>query len=235
LQDELVMPRTLLTIQEVAESLHVSTREVVRMAEQHVLPAVRVRGQWQFRAGEVWNWIDANLERLPARRKKDRDPAVAGGLLVSTALDETVVDVNLAAKTKSSVLRELVRLAERGDPTIDCPALIEGLAEREAQGSTALQYGVAVPHPARPFYSDGPVLAAARTVDAIAFGERGGGLTDLFFLVCCPNQKDHLLYLGRLCRLLIEAPLRESLRAASSASEFVEAIRSAEAAICQNE
>jgi len=229
------MPRTVLTVQEVAASLHVSVREVVRMAEQRILPALLVRGEWRFRAGEVWNWIDANLAGLPARRQKDRHPEVSGCMLVSPVLDEVAVELNLAAKTKASVLRELVQLAERGAPTLDGPALVQALSEREAQGSTALQYGVAVPHPGRPLYGDGPVLAAARTINGIAFGERGGGLTDLFFLVCCPEQKDHLLFLGRLCRLLIDAHLREALRAAETAAAFVEAIRAAEAAICQGE
>src|SRR5512140_2434389 len=146
------MPRSLMTVQEVAASLHVSTREVVRMAEQQILPAMRVRGEWQFRAGEVWNWIDANIEGLPARREKDRHPEVRTALQISEALTESVVEVNLAAKTKTSVIRELAKIAEHGHPLLDTPALTQVLLEREAQGSTALQHGVAVPHPARPFY-----------------------------------------------------------------------------------
>lgn len=227
------MPRSIMTVQEVAASLHVSTREVVRMAEQRILPAMRVRGEWQFRAGEVWNWIDANIQGLPARREKDRHPEVRTALQISEALAESVVEVNLAAKTKTSVIRELVKIAERGHPTLDAPALVQVLLERETQGSTALQHGVAVPHPARPFYSEGPILAAARTLHGIAFGERGGGMTDLFFLVCCPKQVDHLLYLGRLCRLLVDEKLRIQLRAAEDSAAFVAALRSAEAVLCE--
>lgn len=222
-----------MNIREVAASLHVSTREVIRMAEQGILPAIRIRGEWQFRAGEVWNWIDSNLEGLPARREKDRHPEETSGLLISPILSETVVAVDLVAKTKASVLRELVALAERGHPSIDAPALAQALFDREAQCPTALQDGVAVPHPARPFYSEGSVIAAARTAQPIAFGERGGGLTDLFFLICCPQQVDHLLYLGRLCRLLVEPRLRASLRETKTAREFVQCINTAEHRLCE--
>lgn len=229
------MPRSLMSIKEVAASLHVSTREVIRMAEQRILPATRVRGEWQFRAGEVWNWIEANMEGLPTRREKDRHPEVISGMLIAPALLEPAIEINLVAKTKASVLRELVQLAERAEPSLDTAALTEALLERETQGSTALQDGVAVPHPARPFYSPGPVLAAARTSQGIVFGERRGGLTDLFFLVCCPNQVDHLLYLGRLCRLLVDAKLRALLRETEDPADFLDAIHRAELAVCRQE
>jgi len=227
------MSQSLMGVKEVAASLHVSTREVLRMVERRILPAMRIRGAWKFRPGEVWNWIDANMQTLPARRKKDRHPEVRTDLLIAPVLRESAVEVHLVAKTKASLVRELVRLAEHADPTLDTPALIENLLEREAQGSTALQDGVAVPHPARPFYSEGPVLAAARTAQGVIYGERRGGLTDLFFLVCCPNHVDHLLFLGRLCRLLVDANLRAALREAGDAFEFVEALRKAESVLCR--
>ncbi len=224
-----------MSVKKVALSLHVSTREVVRMAEQRILPGARIRGQWQFRTGDIWNWIEENIHVLPARRLKDRHPETRGGLLIATELRETAVSVDLVAKTKSSVLRKLAKLAETVDPFIDAQLLAEKLLERESQGSTALQDGVAVPHSSSPLYSEGTILAAARTSQGIVFGERGGGMTDLFFLVCCPDQVDHLLHLGRLCRLLIDRQLQEQLRQAGDAADFVEAIRRAEEALCQTE
>lgn len=226
------MPRSLMSVRQVAEALHVSTREIVRMAEQRILPGMLVKGIWQFRTGEVWNWIEANLASLPQRRRKDKHPHPTGDLLISAALKPGAVGIDIPAKTKTSTLRELVALAEAVEPNLDASALIEALTEREAQGSTALQDGVALPHPARQFYTEGPLLVAARTVQPIPFGERGGGLTDLYFLVCCPQQVDHLLYLGRLCRLLIEKTLQTELREAGDSDEFLAAIRAAEESLC---
>lgn len=226
------MPRSLIGVKEVAASLHVSTREVVRMAEKQILPGIKVKGAWQFRAGDVWNWIEENVHSLADRRAKDRHPNNGGDLLIANTLKECAIDTNLVAKTKSSVIRTLASLAEKADPYLDEAALVDQLIERESQGSTALEYGVAVPHPARPFYSEGPLLAAARTSQGIVFGERRGGLSDLFFLVCCPDQVNHLLFFGRLCRLMIDASLRETLRNVENPTEFLEAIRTAELRIC---
>lgn len=228
------MPRSLLNVKEVAASLHVSTREVIRMAEQGILPATRMRGEWQFRSGELWNWIEENVHSLAERRRKDRDPVSHGDLLVAPALRETAIDVNLNAKTKSSLLREIAKLAEFADPYVSATDLAETLGEREASGSTALQDGVAIPHPATPIFAQGPVLAAARTMQGIPFGERGGGMTDLFFLICCTDQKEHLIYLGRLCRLLIDRDLQTKLREAETAAEFLRAIERAEQTLCKD-
>ncbi len=222
------MPRTLIGVKEVASILHVSVREIVRMTEKGILPGMKVRGNWQFRAGDVWNWIEDNLESLPDHREKDRHPSTPTGLLVAPAMKECAVALDCPAKTKSSVLRTLAGLAENADPTVDKSTLTAALLEREAQGSTALEHGVAVPHPAKPFYAEGPILAAARTAQGIAFGERQGGLTDLFFLVCCPDHVGHLLHLSRLCRLLIDSNLRKALRVTQHGGDFLAILRAAE-------
>ncbi len=228
------MQRSRMNVKQVAASLHVSPREVVRMAEQRVLAGIKVRGEWQFRAGEVWNWVEENLQALPQHRRRDRHPEPPGHMLVTGAMKEHGMAVDLVAKTKASVLRELAELAAAVDPYVDAGILVEDLVERERQCSTGLQDGVAIPHPPRPIYSEGPIVVAARTCQGIVFGEPRGGLTDLFFLVCCPEQADHLLYLGRLCRLLIDKDLQASLRSAESASEFLDALHTAESTLCQS-
>lgn len=226
------MAKQFMDIEEVARSLHVSTREVVRMAEQRILPAARAGNQWRFRTGEVWNWIEENLHSLSERRSRDRHPELADQLLISAALRTHGVELNLDARTKSSVLRELSRIAENVDPYIDAATLFDALDAREREETTALQDGVAVPHPAKSIFSEAPVVIAARTAGAIYFGERGGGPTDLFFMVCCPDTREHLLFFGRLCRLLIDKNLQDKLRSVETPVEFVDAVEAAERTVC---
>ncbi|MCB9854957.1 MAG: PTS sugar transporter subunit IIA [Phycisphaerales bacterium] len=226
------MPKQFMDIDDVARSLHVSKREVVRLAEMRILPAAKVGNVWRFRTGEVWNWIEENMHSLTERRARDRHPELASQMLISATLKEHGVVIDLDARTKSSILRELAQLAANVDPYIDSAALIEGLEAREREDTTALQDGVALPHPARSQFSEGPIVVAARTQSGIYFGERGGGKTDLFFLVCCPETKEHLLYFGRLCRLLIDPSLQDRLRAAEDSAEFIAHIETAERVVC---
>lgn len=226
------MPQTILTVRQVAAGLHLSVREVVRLAEAKALPGQFVRGQWQFRAGEISNWIETNLHTLPDRRRRDRHPVERADLLISNILTEGSIAIDVMAKTKSSVLRELAVHAAEADEFVDMQSLLATLQEREATGSTALQDGIAVPHPARPFYTNGSLVVALRTSQGVYFGQRDGGASDLFFLVCCPTHTEHLLVLGRLCRLLIDRALQEALRAAQSPREFHDALCAAERALC---
>lgn len=226
------MKRSMMSVDEVAATLHVSAREVVRLADSGILPGVKVKDVWKFRSGEILNWTEKNLQSLPKRREKDRDPNQPADLLVSPILVESAVAIDLPAKTRASLLRELAGMAAAADSGVDSSALLEALLEREERGATALQDGVAVPHPVRTVYSNGPVIAAARTAGPIPFGQRDGGLSDLFFLVCCPEPKTHLLFLGRLCRLLIEKDLQVDLRSATSVEQFIQAMQRAEAELC---
>ena len=205
------------------------------MADEKILPAMKVRGHWEFRAAEIRNWIDQNLHALPARRAKDRHPAVQGDLLLDTAMKPEAIRVDEPARTKASVLHELADLAARVDPTINAGELKAALVEREDQGSTALGGGVAVPHPARTIYVEAPLLAVIRTAQPLPFGERGGGLSDLFFLVCCPNHTEHLLYLGRLSRLLLDAALLKKIRESPDPQSLYDAIIEAEMKLCEEQ
>jgi PTS system nitrogen regulatory IIA component len=131
------------------------------------------------------------------------------------------VEITLRANTKASVLRELVSLAERTGLLYDVEGFRKALEAREEMCSTGLQYGVAIPHPRQPmpYVSAEPLVCVARTSRGIGFGSPYGGLTRLFFLICCHDDRHHLRVLARLMRVLsqdtveaiMEADSRESV------------------------
>src|SRR5205823_12593679 len=97
-------------------------------------------------------------------------------------------------------------------------------------GSTALPSGVAIPHPYRPLPAvlGEAVIAYGRTASGIPFGADLGGLTDIFFLVACRDDRTHLRVLARLSRLLLRPGFLDELRAADTPAETWEAILAAE-------
>ena len=87
--------------------------------------------------------------------------------------------------------------------------MVEAVRAREELHPTALDSGVALLHPRRPMPSilGGPILAMARTERGIPFGGRHGADTDLFFLICSIDDRDHLQTLARLSRLAVDPDL----------------------------
>jgi PTS system nitrogen regulatory IIA component len=112
----------------------------------------------------------------------------------------------------------------------DPQAILEAIRQREEVRSTALPSGVAIPHPHRPLPAalGESLVAYGRTTSPIPFGAPNGNLTDIFFLVCCRDDRTHLRVLARLSRLLLRPDFLDQLRAAETPQQTWEVIHRAE-------
>jgi two-component system sensor histidine kinase KdpD len=132
--------------------------------------------------------------------------------------------------SRMDVREGLVKAIVAGNPALDSALIMARLGERESQGSTFLNEGVALPH-AR---IDG--LANPE----VAIGLTHGGILDaptdrpieVVFLLLSPTDGAgvHLQLLARVGRALQSRDLRKSLMNARSAPEALEAMRDFEAA-----
>ena len=136
----------------------------------------------------------------------------------------------LSSHSRPAILKELVELAERSWQVYDPEAILEAIRQREDMGSTALESGVAIPHPRRPLPAalGESILAFGRTVSGVPFNNPQGHLTDIFFLVCCRDDRTHLRVLARLSRLLLRPGFLDDLRAAPTAADTWQLIDAAE-------
>src|SRR5205823_3128084 len=109
-------------------------------------------------------------------------------------------------------------------------AILEAIRHRESIASTGLASGVALPHPHRPLPNalGESVLAYGRTPSGIPFGAPDGSLADIFFLVCCRDDRTHLRVLARLSRLLLRPGFADELRNSESAQDTWQLIQAAE-------
>jgi nitrogen PTS system EIIA component len=127
------------------------------------------------------------------------------------------VDSAMKSKTKSSVLRDLVALAEKTGQVTDARELLESLETREELCSTALPGGLAIPHPRfhQPYLFESSFIVVGRPIQKIHFGAPDGQPTDLIFLLCCQDDRIHLHTLSRLCMMALKTEMLSQLRAAS--------------------
>jgi nitrogen PTS system EIIA component len=224
----------MMDLTQLATYLQRDVREVSKMASRGYLPGQKVGGHWRFARAEINHWLETQMhayteQQLTALetgggRDSDQDP------LIATLLSEACIAVPLPASTRISVLRELVHLAEQSWQVYDPAAILEAIRQREEMASTALPQGVAIPHPHRPLPNalGESLIAFGRTASGIPFGGPSGMLTDLYFLVCCRDDRTHLKVLARLSRLLLRPTFLDELRAAETPAETWEVISAAE-------
>ncbi len=206
-------------------------RRLERMAERGEIPCQKVGGQFRFNRAEITEWLQQNMATMNgnhlakvdagigAHRNKERNEAIVTPLLRPEA-----VTMQLKSRGKNSLLRELVALAGASGLVYDEQALLEAVMAREELCSTAVEGGIAIPHPRRPLPYDlvEPILVVGRTGRGVVFGAPDGRLTDLFFLMASQDDRHHLHVLARLCRMLHEETFVERFRAAESVEEMIE-------------
>jgi nitrogen PTS system EIIA component len=223
-----------MSLEQLAIYLQRDVREVSKLANRGYLPGQKVGGQWRFARAEINHWIETQIpaytdQQLTALEKGDSRNEEQEQL-VSALLPEVSMAVPLAAATRASVLKELVALAEQTWQIYAPSTILEAIRQREEMASTALPSGVAIPHPRRPLPNalGESVMAYGRTASGIPFGAPHGTLTDIFFLVCCRDDRTHLQVLARLSRLLLRPGFVEELRAAETVADTWQLLAEAE-------
>ena len=233
------MGSDMMDMEQLAAYLRRDVREVGKLASRGHLPGHKVGGQWRFARAEINQWIETQMNSLSEKELTNLESSAARGgdgePLLASLLSESSVAVPLAASTRASVLKELVSLAEQSWQVYDPEAILDAVRQREEMASTALPSGVAIPHPRRPLPAalGESVMAFGRTTSGIPFGAPHGVLTDLFFLICCRDDRTHLRVLARLTRLFLRPGFLEELRAAETPHDAREIIVAAEQQLLQ--
>jgi len=138
-------------------------------------------------------------------------------MTIADLLDPAAVTLRVSAPGKHQVLGVVADVAARV-LGVDADAVLEGLLEREAAGSTGVGHGVAIPH-ARVLGVDRVRAIFVRLETPVAFGSVDDKPVDLVVALLAPTDASvqHLRALARVSRLMRQPELREQLRKARSA------------------
>ena len=233
-----------LDLVELSKYLHRDARELAKWASQGRLPGRRIAGDWRFNRTEVHHWLESTLPEWSMEDLEKVEIGAGGGpkmhdatcRLVRPLMSIETTAVPLAGRTARKVLDRLVEVAN-GDWQVYMPdEILAAVRARELTGSTSLPGGVAVPHPGRPIPGalGRSIVALGRTNTSLPFdlGKSGhGGMTDLFFLILCQTQEEHLQVLARLSRLFQHPGFLSDLRDAEDATRMLNTVAAAEDAI----
>lgn len=143
---------------------------------------------------------------------------------VADLLSPQRIELNLPFRDKQAVLERLVELEGYGDAILDLDAFRRDMMAREAQGGTAVEAGVAVPH-AKSGAVRYPSLAVVTLREGIDCGALDGVPSDVFFMIAAPADAElHMAVLARLTTLLLEPEFLEQLRQVVTPEEFLEIV-----------
>lgn len=236
-----LMPYRTFGIDEVARYLHLSRADIERLVKDQDIPFERHGARLVFRNVEIEAWASQRILGLEGPRLAEyhqKSSRAAQQVVPHEAIMPELIKPNfiapaLTAKTKASVLRQMVTLAEKTGRVFDPQALLQGLAAREELCSTGVAGGLALLHSRNPepYLVEVAFLALGRTIQQIPFGAPDGQPTDLFFLVGCPDDRMHLHTLARLCLMAQKTDLLTDLRQVADADAMCDCIIAAEQAV----
>ena len=147
---------------------------------------------------------------------------------ITDFLREKAINVELQAKDKEGVIREMVQLLVKAGEIkpADEEKIVPVLLAREALGSTGIGQGVGIPH--------GKSNVVRQLVGAFGVSRRGvnfdsldGETAQIFFLLLAPEDSagPHLKALARISRLLKDKYFRDSLKEAKDEKQVVRIIQ----------
>lgn len=144
---------------------------------------------------------------------------------ITELLDINSIDLNPQISNKEEAIDHLVNLLDQSGKLNDKEIYKESVLNREAQSTTGIGDGVAIPHG----QSEGVEtagLSAMVVKEGLDFKSLDGQPTYLFFMIGAPKDSEgaHLQALAQLSTLLMEEDFRNALINASSKEEFLQLI-----------
>lgn len=150
---------------------------------------------------------------------------------ITELLKRESIELGVALSSKEDAIDRLTGLMEAGGRLYNRDGYKEGILAREAQGSTAVGDGIAIPH-AKVAAVKEPGLAAVTVPEGVDYDAFDGSLAHLVFMIAAPAEGAdvHLEALARLSTLLMMPGFKDNLIGAADKDAFLRIIDEAERA-----
>ena len=143
---------------------------------------------------------------------------------IQDVLNKNVMLFDLQATDKEGVINEMVQSLVDNGVVTDFETFKAGIMNREAQTSTGLGDGIAMPHSKNEAVKEATVLFA-KSNKGVDYASLDGQPTDLFFMIAAPEGANdtHLAALAELSKYLMKPGFADKLRQASTPEQVIAA------------
>jgi len=144
---------------------------------------------------------------------------------MSEIFSKELIKVPLKNNGKEEVIQELAELLYSTEKISEKKGFIDDVLEREKEGSTALENGIAIPHAKSEFVTE-PSIAIGVSEEGIDCGAADGELTKIFFLIATPQDANdlHVRNLSKITKKLVDKSFRNALANAQTKNEVYDLI-----------
>lgn len=141
---------------------------------------------------------------------------------IQDVLNKNVMLFDLQATDKEGVINEMVQSLVDNGVVTDFDTFKAGIMNREAQTSTGLGDGIAMPHSKNEAVKEATVLFA-KSNKGVDYASLDGQPTDLFFMIAAPEGANdtHLAALAELSKYLMKPGFADKLRQASTPEQVI--------------
>ena len=143
---------------------------------------------------------------------------------IQDVLNKNVMLFDLQATDKEGVINEMIQSLVDNGVVTDFETFKTGIMNREAQTSTGLGDGIAMPHSKNEAVKEATVLFA-KSNKGVDYASLDGQPTDLFFMIAAPEGANdtHLAALAELSKYLMKPGFANKLRQASTPDQVITA------------
>ena len=143
---------------------------------------------------------------------------------IQDVLNKKVMLFDLQATDKEGVINEMIQSLVDNGVVTDFETFKAGIMNREAQTSTGLGDGIAMPHSKNEAVKKATVLFA-KSNKGVDYASLDGQPTDLFFMIAAPEGANdtHLAALAELSKYLMKPGFADKLRQASNPDQVIAA------------
>lgn len=149
---------------------------------------------------------------------------------IEDLLFKDLMIMDLEANTKETAIDEMVNQLVEKAIIDDADVFKEGIMEREAQTSTGLGDGIAMPHSKNSVVNQ-PAVLFAKSKTGVDFEALDNEPVHLFFMIAVPEGENdlHLQVLAKLARSLVDATFIADLKKAKNPERILELFNQKEA------
>ena len=133
------------------------------------------------------------------------------------------INIDLKGQTKSEIIDEMVDILYNNGKLNDREEYKKEILKREAQSSTGMEEGIAIPHGKTDAVKI-PTVAIGISKKGVDYESLDGKPSHLFFMIAAPanSNNSHIELLSKITTLLLEDDIREALVNAKSKEEVLD-------------